>query len=65
MEKLKKLGDEDEENKIQKTKVSKERAAVAAQRAHEFKQRRPGQKVSTSEVLFFPRFNDMRSQLPE
>ena len=56
MEKLKKLSDEDAEEKIQKTKASKERAAVAAQRAHEFKQRRPGQKVSTLEVIFFPRF---------
>ena len=45
MEKLKKLSDEDAEEKIEKTKVSKERAPVAAQRAHEIKKRRPGKKV--------------------
>ena len=55
MEKLKKLSDEDEEEKVTKTKASKERAAVAAQRAHEFKQRRPGKKVCIYKFYFFQR----------
>ena len=63
MEKLKKLSDEDAEEKIEKTKVSKERAAVAAQRAHEIKKRRPGKKVF--ELLFLPRFYDMSCLSPE
>ena len=57
MEKLKKLSDEDAEEKIEKTKVSKERAAVAAQRAHEIKKRRPGTKVFrtfiSSKILWY------------